>query len=249
MVLFKLPRDLGQTPHGGAGAGQRRPLRAVRQVRRQVRVDQATTIRTRSSCRALVLIEQRKQADATRIIIDFTDAGIQVLNGRYGPYITDTARNAKIPRDRDPKTLTVDECRELLAQAPQRRGGRGRFGKKAAAAPAATVAEQSQRAVKRSPKVQRLHRKGRIRFAQGRSRRHRPRSRPPPARKRKPHTSARLHARSAESSTRPFRSTDIHIMPATSPTSMKHLVLVELLNALPRKPGESSSTSRPMRTR
>ncbi|NBX45072.1 MAG: DNA topoisomerase I, partial [Gammaproteobacteria bacterium] len=40
----------------------------------------------------------------------------------------DKARNAKIPKDRDPKTLTLDECRELLAAAPQR-AGRGRFGR------------------------------------------------------------------------------------------------------------------------
>jgi hypothetical protein len=41
-----------------------------------------------------------------------------VLNGRYGPYITDKQRNARIPKDRDPKTLTLDECRALLAAAP-----------------------------------------------------------------------------------------------------------------------------------
>ena len=55
------------------------------------------TIRTPWSCaRALVIVEQRKQADRNRIILDFPDAGIQVLNGRYGPYITDKERNAKI---------------------------------------------------------------------------------------------------------------------------------------------------------
>jgi DNA topoisomerase-1 len=75
--------------------------------------------------RALVVIEQKKIADANRIILDFADAGIQVLNGRYGPYITDRTRNAKIPKERDPKSLTLEECRELLAQAPVR-GRRGR---------------------------------------------------------------------------------------------------------------------------
>jgi coproporphyrinogen III oxidase len=33
-----------------------------------------------------------------------------VLNGRYGPYITDKQRNAKIPKDKDPKSLTLEEC-------------------------------------------------------------------------------------------------------------------------------------------
>ena len=54
------------------------------------------------------------------------DEGIQVLNGRYGPYITNKAKNARVPKDREPKSLTLEECKELLAAAPER----GRRGKK-----------------------------------------------------------------------------------------------------------------------
>jgi len=58
-------------------------------------------------------------------------------NGRYGPYITDRKKNAKTPKDRDPKTLTLEECRTLLASAPERGGRFGRWGRaKRAAAPA-----------------------------------------------------------------------------------------------------------------
>ena len=60
--------------------------------------------------RALEVIREKEIADANRLILDFPDAGIQVLNGRYGPYITDKTRNAKIPKDRDPKSLTLEEC-------------------------------------------------------------------------------------------------------------------------------------------
>jgi DNA topoisomerase-1 len=72
------------------------------------------------------------------LILDFPDAGIQVLNGRYGPYITDKARNAKIPKERDPKTLTLPECQSMLAAAPARTFGKwGRKNKAGAkAAPA-----------------------------------------------------------------------------------------------------------------
>ena len=83
--------------------------------------------------RAVEVVEAKKLADANRIIQDFGIDDIQVLNGRYGPYITDKLRNARIPKDRDPKTLTLGECRELLAAAPQR-PGRGRFVKKTPAA-------------------------------------------------------------------------------------------------------------------
>ena len=76
--------------------------------------------------RALEVIELKKIEDANRLIQDFEDDGIQVLNGRYGPYITDKAKNARVPKDRDPKTLTLEECKELLAAAPER----GRRGKK-----------------------------------------------------------------------------------------------------------------------
>jgi DNA topoisomerase-1 len=90
--------------------------------------------------RALELIRDKEVLDANRTILDFPDAGIQVLNGRYGPYITDRVKNAKIPKDRDPKTLTLDECKALIAAAPER--GKGRFGRfaKKTAAPAAQAA-------------------------------------------------------------------------------------------------------------
>ena len=53
--------------------------------------------------RALEVIRLKQEADANRLILDFPDDGIQVLNGRYGPYITDKKKNAKIPKDRDPE--------------------------------------------------------------------------------------------------------------------------------------------------
>ena len=92
------------------------------------------------------MIRLKQEADAARLIRDFPDDGIQVLNGRYGPYITDKKKNAKIPKDRDPKTLTLEECRELLAAAPERgKFGRWGRGKRAttAAAPTPAASEQA----------------------------------------------------------------------------------------------------------
>jgi len=83
--------------------------------------------------RALEVIREKEIADANRLILDFADVGIQVLNGRYGPYITDKQRNAKIPKDRDPKSLSLEECQALLAAAPLRTFGKwGRKGGKGA---------------------------------------------------------------------------------------------------------------------
>ena len=65
-----------------------------------------------------------------------------MLNGRYGPYISNREKNARAPKDRDPKTLTLEECRALLAAAPVRpMRGRGRFGnRKGAPGKTATAA-------------------------------------------------------------------------------------------------------------
>jgi DNA topoisomerase-1 len=93
--------------------------------------------------RALELIKAKEELDANRTILNFEEAGIQVLNGRFGPYITDKVKNAKIPKDREPKTLTLDECRALLAAAPERGKGRfGRFAKKKTAPAAETAATE-----------------------------------------------------------------------------------------------------------
>src|SRR4029434_2450678 len=76
--------------------------------------------------RALEVIRLKKEADANRIIIDFGVDNIQVLNVRYGPYITDSTRTARIPKDTDPKSVTLELSRELLSVAPLRGSRFGR---------------------------------------------------------------------------------------------------------------------------
>ena len=140
LELFKLPRKLGATAEGepvSANIGRFGPYVKYGAKYVSIEGDDPYTITLE---RALELIAEKKIADANRLILDFPDAGIQVLNGRYGPYVTDKKKNAKIPKDREPKTLTLEECRELLAQAPLRGQRRGRFGKKKVAAPQTTPA-------------------------------------------------------------------------------------------------------------
>ncbi|TLZ12244.1 MAG: DNA topoisomerase I [Gammaproteobacteria bacterium] len=139
MELFKLPRTLGETPEGEtivANVGRFGPYVKYGSKYASLKEDDPYTVTLE---RALEVIRLKKEADANRIIQDFAEAGIQVLNGRYGPYITDKKKNAKIPKDRDPKMLTLEECRALLAAAPERGSRFGRFGrgKRPAGAPAA----------------------------------------------------------------------------------------------------------------
>ncbi len=121
LELFKLPRKLGKTPDGlavSASVGRFGPYIRYGDKYVSMRDDDPYTIELP---RALELIEEKKIADANRIIQDFEDEEIQVLNGRYGPYVTNKKKNARVPKDRDPKTLTLDECRDLLEAAPERR--------------------------------------------------------------------------------------------------------------------------------
>ena len=140
MELFKLPRTLGETPHGEpivANVGRFGPYVKYGSKYASLKEDDPYTVTLE---RAREVIRLKQEADANRIIQDFPAEGIQVLNGRYGPYITDRKKNAKTPKDRDPKTLTLEECRALLAAAPERGGRFGRWGKGKRAATAAPAA-------------------------------------------------------------------------------------------------------------
>ena len=151
MELFKLPRTLGETPEGEtivANVGRFGPYVKYGSKYASLKEDDPYTVTLE---RALEVIRLKKEADANRIIQDFSEAGIQVLNGRYGPYITDKKKNAKIPKDRDPKMLTLEECRVLLAAAPERGSRFGRFGRGKRPAGAPAGAEGASAAAK-SPK-------------------------------------------------------------------------------------------------
>jgi DNA topoisomerase-1 len=143
MELFKLPRTLGETADGEiivANVGRFGPYVKYGAKYASLKEDDPYTVTLE---RAREVIRLKLEADAARLIQDFAGAGIQVLNGRYGPYITDKKKNAKIPKDRDPKSLTLEECREFLAAAPERGGRFGRWGRGKRAAPAAAAAGAS----------------------------------------------------------------------------------------------------------
>jgi DNA topoisomerase I len=124
LFLFQLPRKLGSTPEGEeitANTGRFGPYVKYGAKYVSLKADDPYTVTLE---RALEVIREKQIADANRLILDFPAAGIQVLNGRYGPYVTDRQRNAKIPKDRDPKSLALEECQTMLAAAPVRTFGR-----------------------------------------------------------------------------------------------------------------------------
>ena len=157
LELFKLPRTLGSNEAGEdivIGVGRFGPFVKIGSTYASLgKEDDPYTIELP---RALELVRARAELLANRTIKDFGN-GIQILNGRYGPYITDGDKNARIPKDREPPSLSEAECVELLAAAPFRpkRGfGKGAKGKaaskKASAKTTATKAPAKKAAAKKT---------------------------------------------------------------------------------------------------
>ncbi len=161
LELFKLPRNLGQAPDGeevSTSIGRFGPFVKHGSVYASLKPgDDPYTIELP---RALELIREKAEAAANRVINSFDEGAIQVLNGRYGPYITDGTKNARIPKDREAKSLTRDECAALLEAAPARparfgrrgapgKAAKGPAGKKAAAKKAAAPAADGATAEKK----------------------------------------------------------------------------------------------------
>jgi DNA topoisomerase-1 len=128
LELFQLPRTLGAMPDGQpikVAVGRFGPY-AQYGTKKYVSLKKEDDPYTITLERALQLIHEKQEIEANRIIQEFAGSDIQVLNGRYGPYITDGRKNGKIPKDRDPKSLTLEECQAIIAAAPERKGRWGR---------------------------------------------------------------------------------------------------------------------------
>ena len=123
MELFKLPRLLGETEQGEkltVAIGRFGPY--VKYGDKFVSLGDHDPYTVELAI-ALQLVAEKKEKDANRLILDFAEQGIQVLNGRYGPYVTDGEKNARIPKDiTEPKTLSLEGCQELLKSAKPTRG-------------------------------------------------------------------------------------------------------------------------------
>lgn len=121
LELFNLPRQLGTDDQGNvilANIGRFGPYIKIGSSYVSIKghdpyhIDLATA-------KELIAEDAKKRAE--REIQIFDDEGIKVLNGRFGPYITDGKQNVKIPKDQDPKKLTLAQIKELIANAPAKK--------------------------------------------------------------------------------------------------------------------------------
>ena len=126
---FELPRLVGQTEDGQdikANVGRFGPYIQIGKLYVSLKDIDPREV-TQEQARELYAAKLK--AEAEKNIADF-GGGIKVLNGRFGPYVTDGSKNAKIPKDTDPKTITRDQAVELLANAPQKRSARRQIRRK-----------------------------------------------------------------------------------------------------------------------
>jgi len=120
LEMFKLPRVVGETADGKtikANIGRFGPYIQVDKLFVSIKPEDPHTI---TLDKALELYEAKLKAEAEKNIADFGD-GIKVLNGRYGPYVTNGTKNAKIPKDTDPQSITHDQAKELLSASPAKK--------------------------------------------------------------------------------------------------------------------------------
>lgn len=120
MDLFKLPRALGQTVEGEevvASVGRFGPYIRYGNKFVSLKEDDPHTVTMEM---ALGLIAIKKAEDLNKQINIFEEAGINVLNGHYGPYVTDGNKNVKVPKDIDPASLSLEDCQRMIADAPKK---------------------------------------------------------------------------------------------------------------------------------
>ena len=129
LELFRLPRDLGFTPDGeevAVGIGRFGPYVRYGSKFVSLRDEDPHTV---SLSQALELIAAKKQADLDRILRTFEGTDVQILKGRWGPFISDGKKNARMPKEREPDSMTLEECLAALEAAPDKRT-RGKASKK-----------------------------------------------------------------------------------------------------------------------
>lgn len=129
LELMKMPRQMGEFEDKPVVVAIGRFGPYVLHDKKFVSIPKEEDPYTITLDKAIELIQNKRVSDANKTIKAFDEnPDILVLNGRFGPYIKAGKKNVKIPKDKDPKDLTLEECIELAANAPEKKGRFGRFG-------------------------------------------------------------------------------------------------------------------------
>ena len=131
LELFSLPRTLGnfEGKEVTIGAGRFGPY--IKHNNIYVSLPKSHDPLTVSLEEATELIEGKRKAEAERIIKTYEqEPALQVLNGRFGPYIAYNGKNYKLPKSAAPAELTLEECLEIVKQQSEREPAAAKGGRK-----------------------------------------------------------------------------------------------------------------------
>ena len=131
LELFSLPRTLGnfEGKEVTIGAGRFGPY--IKHNNIYVSLPKSHDPLTVSLEEATELIEGKRKAEAERIIKTYEqEPALQVLNGRFGPYIAYNGKNYKLPKSATPTELTLEECLEIVKQQSEREPASAKGGRK-----------------------------------------------------------------------------------------------------------------------
>lgn len=121
LEMFKLPRLVGQTEDGQdikANIGRFGPYIQVGKLFVSIKPHDPMKITEEE---ALELYAQKLEAEKNKYIQKFEKSGINIINGPYGPYVSNGKKNARIPKSTDPAKMTEAEAKELLDKAPAKK--------------------------------------------------------------------------------------------------------------------------------
>ena len=175
LPLFELPRFIGETPDGEEvmvnigrfgpyasyvnketqGFLDEHAVKGIELIAQNVSIEPEDPHIVEMD-KVLPFIQAKKEADVDKEIMLFEGERIQVLDGRWGPFITDGFKNAKIPKDKDPASLTLDDCKTLLDETKKVRkrlsrqyyGGGFKLIKNCAGLPDATIKTDEKKEVR-----------------------------------------------------------------------------------------------------
>ncbi|MFZ1333570.1 MAG: type I DNA topoisomerase [Flavobacteriales bacterium] len=143
-------RDLGEFKGEMLVVGRGRFGPFVRHGKTYANIPKGEDPATLTLDRGTELMEAKLAGVRQNILKEFPDTEIQVLSGRYGPYITDGKKIANVPKEKEPTDVTLEEATALLEAAPARKG-KGSRGKTAAKkAPAKKKVSPKKKAAKKA---------------------------------------------------------------------------------------------------
>ena len=132
--LFKLPRNIGtyEDAEMVAAIGRFGPYIRHKGAFYSIKEDEGDDPYTIKEARSIEVIEAKRKADREKLIKIFEeDADMQLLNGRWGPYLKVGKINYKLPKDTEPTELSYEDCLKIIEETPDKKTGAR--GKKAAA--------------------------------------------------------------------------------------------------------------------